>query len=211
VRRRVRTALAIALAATPFWVGPAAAAGTSQPEPTSKPTSEPKQSFALRIRIDDGRTHVRTGDRLTYTIKVGNTGAEQTPELLLTQSLLPGIKLISSRPKGVLSRGQVVWNKVLPPGKTAQLSVTVEVGRLPVRQQRLAAIACASNKANGRPIVCASHLDLVAGTQARGSTSRLTGFAHAGLGFWCGIGGAGLLVAGSASILYRRRRSPTTG
>jgi uncharacterized repeat protein (TIGR01451 family) len=195
--RFFRVALAVALASAPCGAATAHAA------------AKPKQSFALRIGIDNGRTSVRTGDRLTYVTKVSNTGATSTPDLLLTQTLVPGLKLISSAPKGTLSGGRIMWNRVLPTGKTDQFSVTVEVGRLTGRPQRLAAVACASAKADKRPIVCASHLDLLRTTVTGRSGNRIPGLVPGWI-LWCAIAGAGALLAASLLLFHRRRKTRST-
>jgi len=196
--RFFRVALAVALATVPY--GPA----------TAHAAAKPKQSFALRIGIDNGRTSVRAGDRLTYVTKVTNTGAASTPDLLLTQTLVPGLKLISSAPKGALSGDRVMWNRVLPTGRTDRFSVTVEVGRLTGRPQRLAAVACASAKAGKRPIVCASHLDLLRTAATERSGSRIAGLVPGWI-LWCTIAGAGALLAASLVLFHRRRKTRSAG
>jgi uncharacterized repeat protein (TIGR01451 family) len=185
------------LAMTPLGPVTAHAAG---PGP-----SKPKQSYALRIGIDNGRTNVRTGDRLTYVTKVSNTGTAKTPDLLLTQTLLPGIKLLSSAPKGTLSQGRITWNQSLPTGKTNEFRVTVEVGRLQSRPKRLAAVACASTKTAKRPIVCASHLDLLDGTATTAPKGRLGGPALI-WGIGSAIVAAGALAVALPTLLRRRRK-----
>jgi uncharacterized repeat protein (TIGR01451 family) len=192
-----RAALAVVFAAAPYGTTPARA-GT-----------KPRQTYALRIGIDNGRTSVRAGDRLTYVTKVSNTGAAKTPDLLLTQTLVPGLKLISTAPKGVLSGDRITWNKALPTGGTGQFSVTVEVGRLAGGQRRLAAVACASAKTDKRPIVCASHLDLLRTTATEGSRTGIAGLLSGWI-LWCAIAGAGALL-GAGVMLFRRRRKSLTG
>jgi uncharacterized repeat protein (TIGR01451 family) len=192
-----RAALAVVFAVAPYGTTPARA-GT-----------KPKQTYALRIGIDNGRTSVRAGDRLTYVTQVSNTGAARTPDLLLTQTLVPGLKLISSAPKGVLSGDRITWNRALPTGGTGRFSVTVEVGRLVGRPQRLAAVACASAKTDRRPIVCASHLDVLRTTATGGSESGIAGLLS-GRVLWCALAGTGALL-GAGVILFRRRRKSPAG
>jgi uncharacterized repeat protein (TIGR01451 family) len=198
--RRLRAAMAVALAASPFGTVTVPAAGAHP--------SKPKQSFALRIGIDNGRTDVRPGDRLTYITKISNTGTAKSPDLLLTQTLVPGLKLISSTPKGTASGGQVSWKKTLPAGRTEQFGVTVEVGRLSEQLQRLAAVVCASTRTGKRPIVCASHSDAVRTAAPGGARGRLIGTVLS-RGLWFAIAGAGALVVASLVLLARRRRQPS--
>jgi uncharacterized repeat protein (TIGR01451 family) len=187
-----------------FFPAVLAVAYTAAGSATAGAVADPKQTYALRIGIDNGRKSVREGDRLTYITKVSNTGSAKTPALLLTQTLVPGLKLISSTPKGVLSGDRITWTRVLPTGKTDQFGVTVEVGRLVGRPQRLAAVACASAKADKRPIVCASHLDLLRTAATERSGSRIVGVVPDWV-LWCAVGGAGALLAASV-VLFRRRR-----
>lgn len=181
----------------------AVAAPGSVPDAAAHPP-RPKQSFALRIGIDNGHTAVRQGDRLTYVTKISNTGQKETPDLLLSQTLVPGLELISSTPKGKVSGGRITWKSALPTGKTDQFSVTVEVGRLSGQLQRLAAVACAATLTGKRPIVCAAHSDRLQPPVKPGFTDRLTALVSGPL-FWSGITGAGSLIV-AALVLMRRRR-----
>ncbi|WP_185792689.1 DUF11 domain-containing protein [Actinoallomurus bryophytorum] len=186
-----------------------AVAFTAAGSATAGAVAKPKQTYALRIGIDDGRKSVRAGDRLTYVTKVSNTGAVRTPDLLLTQTLVPGLELISSTPKGARSGDRITWTRALPTGETDQFSVTVEVGRLTGRPQRLAAVACASAKADRRPIVCASHLDLLRTTATESSGSRVAGVVPDWV-VWCAVAGAGALLAASVMLFRRRRKARST-
>jgi uncharacterized repeat protein (TIGR01451 family) len=170
-------------------------------------TAKPKRSFALRIGIDDGHTTARVGDRLTYIVKVTNTGTAASPGLLLTQTLVPGLKVISSTPKAAISEGRIMWDRALPAGRTDQLRVTVEVGRLSTELRRLAAVACASAKTDKRPIVCASHMDLLPAATAASPKRRTVG-PILRLGLW--IAGAGALVAVLLMLALLRRRRRTS-
>ncbi len=165
---------------------------------------KPRRPVALRIGISDGHTGVRAGDRLTYVTEVSNTGNTRTPDLLLTQTLTPGLKLVSSSPRGRFSGGRVMWNKALPMGGKGRFSVTVDVGRPAAHQQRLAAVACASTTTDKRPIVCASHLDLLR-TAAPVKSSRRPST----LPIWGASGAGGVVLGGLLWLVLRRRRSTT--
>ncbi len=191
--RRSRALLAVAFAT--------AAYGTA----TAHATAKPRQTYELRVGIDNGRTAVRIGDRLTYVTKVSNTGTADSPELLLSQTIAPGLKVISSTPKGELSRGRVLWNRALPAGRTDRFSVTVEVGPLS-GVKRLAAVACASTKADKRPIICASHLDLLR-TAETDAADQSGGWASGRI-LWFVAGAAGGLVILLSLLTHRCRRSP---
>ncbi|WP_181871430.1 DUF11 domain-containing protein [Sphaerisporangium album] len=148
----LRWMMAAALAALPL--GSTAAAHAAAPHPAG-----PDKSYALRIGIENGHSSVRPGEHLTYTIEVSNTGVKDSPDLLLTQMLAPGVKVLSSTPQGTVSVGRIAWKRAVPAGKTERLSVAVEIGSFPAQLQRLAAVVCASVKKEKRPIVCATDLD----------------------------------------------------
>jgi uncharacterized repeat protein (TIGR01451 family) len=193
--------VAVSLAALPLGAPVAAHASATH-------TLKPKQTFALRIGIDDGHSVVRPGDRLTYITSISNTGQQKTPDLLLSQTLVPGLKLVSSTPKGTVSGGRITWKSALPSGKTDRFSVTVQVGRMSGQLQRLAAVACASTRTGKRPIVCAAHSDRLQTPVTMGVKDRLTALAFSRV-LWCGIAGAGTLLVAALVLVRRRRLRPT--
>ena len=75
-----------------------AVALVSAPGGAAHAAGKPRRPVALRIGISDGRTRVRAGDRLTYVTEVSNTGNTRTPDLLLTQTLTPGLELVLVEP-----------------------------------------------------------------------------------------------------------------
>ncbi|MBT2226561.1 DUF11 domain-containing protein [Nonomuraea sp. NEAU-A123] len=192
----LRAAVVVSLAVMPLGM-PTAHARAPHP-------AEPKRSLALHIGIDNGHESVQRGDRLTYTIKISNTGATKTPALLLTQTLTPGLKLVSSTPQGKVSADRIAWSRALPAGKTDQFSVTLQVERLPAQLQRLAAVACASAKAGKRPIVCATDSDRLATSPSEGLQGQpVPAYGH---GLWYAIAGVGALSTTSLALYARRRR-----
>ncbi|MFC4531527.1 hypothetical protein [Sphaerisporangium dianthi] len=168
------------------------------PHPDRPEPDKPKKAYALRIGIENGRRDVGPGDRLTYTIKVSNSGNADSPPLLLTQTLIPGLRLISSAPKGKVTDGRLTWSRVVPAGGTGQFSTTVQVGRLPSGTQRLAAVACATAKKGKRPIVCAADSDRLPVPAVDGSRWPWPGLWYAGAGVVAAL--AALL-----GVLARRR------
>jgi uncharacterized repeat protein (TIGR01451 family) len=195
--RHLRTVVALSLASLPIGAVTAHASVVHAPKPD--------RALALRIGIDDGHTMVRQGDQLTYITRLSNTGAVKTPDLLLTQTLVPGLKLVSSTPRGQIFAGRITWKSTLPTGKTDQFSVTVKVGRLSGQLQRLAAVACASTRAGKRPIVCATHSDRLQISAPAGFKARMTVLAHSRI-LWCTVAGLGALLVASLVLLARRRR-----
>ncbi|MFC7382427.1 hypothetical protein [Sphaerisporangium rhizosphaerae] len=184
-----RIGVAVALALLPPGT---AAAYAATPHP-----AKPKKDYALRIGIDNGLAGVGPGDRVTYTIKVTNTGNADTPPLLLTQTLIPGVRLVSSAPKGKVTGGRVTWSGKVPAGGTGRYSATVQVGALPAGTQRLAAVACATTKGSRRPIVCAADSDRLPAPAAGGRPGSSTAL-------WYGAGGAVAALTALMGVLLRR-------
>ncbi|WP_066376380.1 DUF11 domain-containing protein [Herbidospora mongoliensis] len=176
-------------------IQPGIAAAHAGAEPTHKP-----KAVTLSIAIDNGHTTVKEGDRLTYTVKIHNTGATDTPVLRLSQTMVPGLKLLSSTPSGTVSAGRIEWSKSLPAGEKAQFSVTVDVGELAPQLQRLAVVACASAKTGDRPIVCATHSDRLLTTTARSQVP----VPASGSGRFYAIAGIAALVLACGAFIGRR-------
>ncbi|MFC4589265.1 DUF11 domain-containing protein [Sphaerisporangium corydalis] len=196
--RRLGAAAVVSLVVMPSGT---VAAWAAVPSPAAT-----ERAYALRIGIDDGHSSVRQGDRLTYTTKVSNTGSAGSPPLVLTQTLTPGLKLLSSTPKGKVFPDRIAWNRTLAAGKTDQFSVTVEVGRLPAKLERLAAVACASARSDKRPIVCASHLDRLPGSSPETLQGPIPGLVS-GRGLWFAVAGAAAVLTASLGLAVRRRRT----
>lgn len=196
---RFRVAVAVPLAGMILGAATTPASGRSaEPSPGTSP------AFALRIGVDNGRSSVREGDRLTYTIKISNTGGAATPGLLLTQTLVPGLELVSSTPKGKVSKDRIVWRRALPAGGTRKLTVTFLVKKLSAQMRRLAAVACASDVSGKRPIVCATDSDALPALASAEADQQNPGH---GLGRWPWYAAGGLVALLLASIgLYARRR-----
>ncbi|GIH25451.1 hypothetical protein Aph01nite_37610 [Acrocarpospora phusangensis] len=196
---RAHAAAAIALLAAQSWSGTAHASVTPKPKPSPKPP-------ALNIAIDNGHTSVRQGDRLTYTIKIANTGAAATPVLRVFQALVPGLELISSTPAGTVTAKNIEWNKSLAAGEKAEFNVTAEVGELEAQLQRLTVVACAADKSSERSIVCAAHSDRV---PAAGGPVQSQVPGTSASEWYIAVGGLGLLVATGVFVGWRlRRRKP---
>jgi uncharacterized repeat protein (TIGR01451 family) len=126
----------------------------------------------LRISIADGRTTVRAGDRLTYTVLVQNSGARRSPPLKITQTMPPGLRFVSATRHGAVKAGSVTWYADLPAGGQDTFSLQAQVTRSAAQQARLAAVACAALAGSRTPIVCAAHLDRLPGVAAAASGRR---------------------------------------
>jgi uncharacterized repeat protein (TIGR01451 family) len=142
-------AVATALAAVP-------AAHAAEPGPDA-----PERPYALNIAIGNGHQAVKRGDRLTYTIDVGNSGEGGTPSLLLSQTLPPGLAFVSATPEGQVSGDRITWRRKLPAGGSGRYRVVARVDQVPAPARRLAVVACATIKADRRPLVCATDSDIL--------------------------------------------------
>jgi uncharacterized repeat protein (TIGR01451 family) len=234
-------ALAIKFAAIPVVLlsvhGASAAAVSSSPSPAARATATAPTARAtataprakakaaspttaarlprvpgLRISIGDGRTTAQAGDRLTYTVLVQNSGARRTPPLKITQTLPPGLRLVSASRHGVARAGSVTWHADLPAGGKDTFSLQAQVTRSAARQSRLAAVACAALAGSRTPIVCAAHLDRLPGAPAAAPGRRAATPAARTLPSYA-VGVLAVLAAGVLAIVaglrlrVRRRRA----
>ncbi|MEO3856704.1 hypothetical protein [Acrocarpospora sp. B8E8] len=193
---RAHVAAALALIAAQAGMGAAHASAAREPEAT----------LPLNISIDNGRTSVRQGDRLTYTIKISNTGDAETPVLRVFQATVPGLEVLATTPEATASAKRIEWSKSLAAREEAEFSVTAQVGPQAPQMQRLTVVACASNKSTDRPVVCAAHSDRLEtlGLPIESETSNL--------GLWFTLAGVAALLAASGVIVGRRllRRKTTS-
>jgi uncharacterized repeat protein (TIGR01451 family) len=113
----------------------------------------------LSIDVNDGRTAVKPGDLLRYVVEVHNIGTTTARHLLLTQTLPPGMRLISASRHGAARAGRVSWWVSLPVGHSGTFRVVGRAGRTPAHLLRLATVACAAADGSIKPVVCAAHSD----------------------------------------------------
>ncbi|WP_170322917.1 DUF11 domain-containing protein [Acrocarpospora macrocephala] len=194
---RAHVAAAVTLIAVQSGMGAAHASVAPEPEETPLP---------LNISIDNGHTSVRQGDRLTYTIKISNTGDAETPVLRVFQATVPGLEVLSTTPEATASAKRIEWSKSLSAREEAEFSVIAQVGPQAPQMQRLTVVACASNKSTDRPVVCAAHSDRLEtlGLPLESETSSM--------GLWFTIAGVAALLVASGVIVGRRllrRKTPS--
>ncbi|MEU4338487.1 hypothetical protein AB0F59_28165 [Micromonospora lupini] len=191
--------LATALAA---WVltGPAVA-----PAQAAAPTPKPSASASpagplLSITVDDGRTEVAAGDELTYRLTVRNLGTTKVSDIKVSQSLPTGLTLVSADRGGKARDGAVTWVTDLKVGQESNFSTVARVGDTPKDLLRLATVACATAKGGTKPLVCATHSDLLpAGAVAPAAED-------AGISWlWSAGAAAALLIIGLGVFVLLRR------
>jgi uncharacterized repeat protein (TIGR01451 family) len=189
-------ALAAGLVALPALLG------ASHPVAPASPAS---RGPALIVSVTDGRVAARDGDVLRYTLTVRDTGSAPAPDLKVTQTMPPGVRLVSASDQGRAKAGQVSWSVGLRAGREATFHVVTRVGRTPATLLRLAAVACVSLPGSERPAVCAAHLDrLPAATAALVSRP-----AKSGLGAAAYVAAAlAVAVLGLLAAIAVRRRGP---
>jgi uncharacterized repeat protein (TIGR01451 family) len=171
-------------------VAPAAALSPHQAAVAPKPSAEATGPL-LSIAVDNGRTAVAAGDELTYTVKVRNLGTTETKQLEISQSLPAGLTFVSADHGGAARDGRVTWSVDLKPGQESPLATVARVGETPSELLRLATVACATAKGGSKPLVCATHSDLLPAGAAAGRVHQST---------------PALVVLGLAAVLLIRRR-----
>ena len=201
-------ALAVGLIAIPVAAatGHPAASRTARTMPSSR-------TPGLTISVTDGRGAATAGDRLTYTVRVRDTGIAAAPHLKITQTLSPGLEFLSASGHGVATTGQVAWHASLPAGGTRTFRLTALVTRTPAEELRLSAVACVAVPGGGRPIVCAAHLDqLPAAAAAAESAAAAAAAARPGSSSGhlpvYAAGGLAVLAAGLLTAIAGRRMRP---
>lgn len=207
------TALLTALTLPTLLTAPAAAA-----PPSSTPTPAPAP--ALSIAVDNGKTSTIKGDRASYTITVHNVGTAAVQAVRITQTLPTELRFISAGEQGKTSPGIITWTVNLAAGAATTLHTTALVQATPGDLLRLATVACASTRGQNRPLVCATHSDILpagaaaaAAATAATHASAITPARHkhnwtlqAGIGI-----AAALVLAALATLLTARRRKSHHG
>jgi uncharacterized repeat protein (TIGR01451 family) len=179
------------------------AAATSYP--VASPTAQAVSSHripSLNISVTDGRAAATTGDRLTYTVSVRDTGATAASHLKITQTLSQGLRFVSASGNGVATAGHVAWHATVPAGGTRTFRVVALVTRPPARVLRLAAVACVARQGGSRPIVCAAHLDQL--PAAANESAARSGSPGSNLTAYI-AGGLAVLTAGLLTVIAARR------
>jgi uncharacterized repeat protein (TIGR01451 family) len=190
-------AIATALVAAAIGFSAAASPPTAMRPPTPAATT-PAPEPQLHIAVDDGRTSVAAGDRLTYTIKVHNIGSTDATQLEISQSLPAGLTFVSADHGGTAAAGRVSWTVDLKPGEESTLGSVGQVGTTPAELLRLATVACATEKDGGKPLVCSTHSDRLPTAAAPARTGGWP------IALWSAGGVVVLGLVGS--VLWRRRR-----
>ncbi len=187
--------------------GPAAAAsGTAQPapRPSRPPAGRAPAVPQLTISISDGRKSVQAGERLTYTVLVSNGGGREQ-HLKITQTLPPGLRLVSANRSGLASRNLVTWRSGVPARGTQTFRLTAQVIRTPARVTQLASIACAA-AGSVRPLVCAAAMNRIPASAAAVATrrGRPSGGGSSG---WAAVGWVFLAVLAVGLVLLAGLRA----
>ncbi len=130
--------------------------------------SHPSIKPSLSISVSDGHTKVRPGDRLTYRVRVSDTGGSSNADLMITETMPEDARFVSEAPGGSVKGGRVAWHATLAAGTTDTFKLVVAVGRTPAHVLELASVACAQLARHGRPMICAAHLDKLPALAASG-------------------------------------------
>ncbi len=193
------------------------AAKSSHPASTPPAVRRLPAASWLTISVTDGRTRVRPGDRLSYTVRVTDGGTAAARGLKITLTLPGYLQDISADRHARASAGKVTWSSSLRPGQEAVFRLTARLARTPHGLVRLAVVACAAG-GSGKATVCAAHLDTLPGAGGAGGASgsrraapgtggrttsagELSGFVIGGIAI---AAAAALAAFGAARIRARR-------
>jgi hypothetical protein len=129
-----------------------------------------------------------------------------------------GMRLVSASPGDRVSAGRITWHVGLAGHSAARMRSTLRLQRIPGREQRLAAVACAAAQ-HGKPPICAAHLDLLPGGLATASPAGTAAQSRPQIGGRTLLGGAaaalaalavaGVLAFGGRRFWLRRRLRQT--
>ncbi|HIQ00631.1 MAG TPA: DUF11 domain-containing protein [Anaerolineales bacterium] len=88
----------------------------------------------IRLRKEPGETEARVGDVITWTITVESTGLGPIHNVVVTDTLGPGLAYVDSTPAGTVNGQQVIWDSTtvpelqeIPAGGQVQLQLQAEV------------------------------------------------------------------------------------
>ncbi len=164
----------------------------------------------LSIAIDNGSSTASVGDQLNYTVTIKNLGPNSVEDLVVTQSLPPGLTFESADSQGTSSTEKVTWSLSLEANSEVTLNSTTTVGATPDTLLRLASVACASTSATAAPIVCATDSDQLPAGAAAESAAAPTAPSENGIAnlawVWWIVGAAAVVLGALALVLFPRRR-----
>lgn len=195
--------LAVGLIAIPAVMGASHPAASQPRTPPTASTARTSRAPGLTISISDGHVSARTGDVLTYTVSVRNSGAVAVRRLGVTQTLSSGLQFISASDHGVAKSGQVSWTASLPVGGKRTFLAVTRVTRTPPTLLRLAAVACVTLPGSSSPVVCAAHLDRLPAVAA--APAPRSGHSVGNVPTYIAAGLAVLALSLLTAIVARRR------
>ncbi|GHD27334.1 DUF11 domain-containing protein [Nocardiopsis kunsanensis] len=151
------------------------------------------------VSIDGVDGPVGPGEEVTFDLTVDNSGDRPVDQALLAQHVPDGMELVSAGDEGVIEQNIANWVVELPPGESAEYTVTARLdgGTRPGRQ--LGSTACLLLERETEPAACATE-NLAVVEEGRGAD--LAG--AAGGEHLLRVAGAGL-VALFVWMLWRRR------
>ncbi|MEU6152062.1 DUF11 domain-containing protein [Actinosynnema sp. NPDC047251] len=159
----------------------------------------------LSISIDNAHDQVHGGDELAYKITVRNTGSSDVEGLRVTQSVPPGVRVVTADQDGRTSETSVQWTASIPAGEDVTLTDKVVFDAAPDGTARLASSVCAYRTGETRPVVCSTDSDQLAATPPALAKSPMP--------WWPLVVAVVVLAlaAGVFVVLRRRRRDRVAG
>ena len=181
--------------------------------PAAPAAAAPADGAAVvSVTVSDGREDAVTGDRLEYTVKVDNAGAEAfTGSVTLRVPDFVEVEASGATIEG----GVATWSIEVPAGEAATLDAVATVGEASGNAYQVVTLAEVLDD-GGAVLVRAADADAIPGADTPPAVAGLTGAAQ-GLPEWvmpAGIVGA-VILAGSSLALFgaalTRRNRPRTG
>ncbi|WP_017622369.1 DUF11 domain-containing protein [Nocardiopsis chromatogenes] len=171
---------------------------------------------ALSIEVTDGLDGMEPGDVTEYTVTLRNDGEEKVEGIFLSQGLPPEMELVETdgerygKPGGALE-DLAVWTVDLGPGESATGRTEARLADPGEKVWRVAATACAQEREDSPPVVCATDANLIPRTpEPSPAEAAAVAATESGpmLGRTEGAVLAGLVVgAGLVCFLWRWRRA----
>jgi uncharacterized repeat protein (TIGR01451 family) len=167
----------------------------------------------LGIAISNGHTSALVGDHLDYVVTVRNLAATAVRGLRITQTVPPGLHGVSAGEKGTDRPGTITWTAGMAANSSLTFHWSAVVDVTPKNLLRLAAVVCAADGRQVRPLVCATHSDQLAAGAAATAALAAAAPTKTSQRIWdrtavlIGVGIACTVGASAALFVVHRRRS----
>lgn len=170
---------------------------------------------AMKIAIDNARKTSGPGQEATYTIRVASLQNGAIEGIEIRQMLPDGLELVEPGEGGRLRGREVSWTADLKGHKKTEFTARTRLTKGAATAGNLVATACAYEKNEEIPVVCAPDIDKLTDVPARtgddgrnradGPAPRAAGDSGSTAAY--GLGAGVLLLGGGAVVFALRRRA----